>query len=398
MNRPYHKAMLRFAAVGMLSSWCLGAAAAETDPAPTVDIEPKSQADKMAEAKAEDDACFTALDPVISLSYGSRYTDESETRSDFDEESNAEVEKALGPIDDFIGELAKYSNRAISRKDERGIVAADCVLDQILPWAKADALSDLQTETAGISVPGRLAGIAYAYANALPVASDDPERRDVIEGWLRSRADDTMEFFETKAPKRAASNNLRAWAGMAVTRVGLTLDDGKMRDWGAETVRMIVCSANSDGSLPREMERGRLALHYHIHALGPLVVTSALLHTPERDLFAECDNALPRAVDFMLAALKDPELVEKHADAVQSFSDPKPEVVEGFELAWALPFLQFVENDELAELVKPFDLLANSKMGGDLSLLWDKTDPDEDAEEVETDNEASNDDGAVAVP
>ncbi len=395
MNRPYHKAMFQLAAAGMLSSWCLGAAAAETDPIPTTDTEPKSQADKMAEAKAEDDACFTPLEPVVSLTYGSRYTDESETRSDFDEESNAEVEKALGPIDDFIGELAKYSNRAISRNDERATVAADCVLDRILPWAEVDALSDLQTETAGISVPGRLAGIAYAYANALPAASENAERREVIEGWLHSRAEDTMDFFDTKAPKRAASNNLRAWAGLAVARVGLTLDDEKMQDWGAETVRLIVCSANEDGSLPREMERGRLALHYHIHALGPLVITSALLHDPERDLFAECDNALPRAVDFMLAALKDPEIVEKHADAVQSFSDPEPEVVEGFELAWAVPYLRFVENDDLKDLIKPFDLLANSKMGGDLTLLWDKTDAKEDAKE---NGDASDDDGAVAVP
>lgn len=358
------RSFIRFLSAGMMTAWCFGAAAAETE----IGVIPENGAAAVAEDAK--DVCFESVDPVVSLSYGSRYTVESETRSDFDEESNAEVEAALGPIDDFVADLAKYSNRAISRKNERATLAADCVLDRLAPWAAADALSDLQTVTAEISVPGRLAGMAFAYANAASVASENPDRKAGIEAWLRARAEQTMVFFDAEAPERAASNNLRAWAALAVARIGLTLSDDKMVDWADASVRLVACAANDDGSLPREMERGRLALHYHIHALGPLVITAALLQTKERDLFEECDRAIPRAVGFMIAALKDPDLAATHAGVAQSFSEPKPEVLEGFEIAWAVPYLQFVEDADLAELASQFDLLANSKMGGDQTLLW----------------------------
>ncbi len=52
-------------------------------------------------------ACDPVPDPVVRLDYGSRYADDSKTRSDFDDEGNAEVDAALKPVDQFIIDLAK---------------------------------------------------------------------------------------------------------------------------------------------------------------------------------------------------------------------------------------------------------------------------------------------------
>ncbi len=348
---------------------CLVAGAAAAQQIPSAD--PGSTAVKVVdEAGAEDDqVCFAPAIPVVSLGYPSRYTADSKTRSDFDESGNAAVEAALGPIDDFITDLARESNRAQTREGESATKSADCVLDRIAAWAKVDALSDIKTEAAGISVPSRVGGIAFAYANALPFATDDAERKALIEGWLASRADQTMTFFDNEAPPRASRNNLRAWAALAVARIGLSLNDDLMVEWADASVRLVACSANEDGSLPLEMERGPLALHYHIHAVGPLAVTAALLESTGADLFAACERAIPRSVGFMLRALEDPGLVTALSGEVQSFEKGK-EKLDAFEIAWAKAYLAHVDDPALADLAAEFEQLSNSKFGGDQSLLW----------------------------
>ena len=316
-----------------------------------------------------DAACFPATDPVVSLGYPSRYTDASKTRSDFDAAGNAAVTAALKPIDDFISDLARISNAAQTDTGDAATLAADCVLDHLAAWAAADALSDLQTETAQMSVPSRVGGMAFAYANALPFATDDPARRAVIDGWLRARALQTIAFFDAYAPPRVNRNNLRAWAALAVARIGLTLDDPRLIGWADISTRLVICTVGGDGNLPMEMQRGDLALHYQIHAVGPLVMTAALLQERGSDLFSSCDRAIPRAVSFTLRALEDPTLVAAHAGEEQSFSKGS-EKLDAFEIAWAQAYLTFVDDPAVAALAAKYETLSNSKFGGDQSLLW----------------------------
>ena len=93
------------------------------------------------------DECPAVAEPVIAVSHGSRYEADSKTRSDTDPEGEAEIEKALGPIDDFIVDLANLSNRTLryiaDQRDDDARVAADCLLDAIAIWAAADALSEI---------------------------------------------------------------------------------------------------------------------------------------------------------------------------------------------------------------------------------------------------------------
>ena len=46
--------------------------------------------------------CDPVAPPVVELSHGSRYKDDSATRSDFDEEANAEVDAEAGPRMAFV--------------------------------------------------------------------------------------------------------------------------------------------------------------------------------------------------------------------------------------------------------------------------------------------------------
>jgi poly(beta-D-mannuronate) lyase len=333
---------------------------------------------------AEEPTCFDATAPVIKLSYPSRYAEGSENRADFDEAANAAVDAALEPVDDFIIDLAKTANLAIGADPENAPFFADCVLGHLASWADAGALSQLDSQGAKLSVPGRIAGIAIAYAQVRALLPDD-DRNAAIETWLADRIAQTQLFFDTDAPPRASENNLRAWAGLAATQVGLLRADDAMVKWGADSIRLVACTANADGSLPNEMWRGKLALHYQIHAISPLVYTAALLAnagqtaegvpetsgdtTPPESLFEVCDQAIIRAAQFTVAAAKDPKIVETITGERQSFK-PGPDDLKSFEFAWITAFLHSNDDPQIAAFGAQFDDLSNSKLGGKQSLIW----------------------------
>lgn len=312
--------------------------------------------------------CFVAAPPVVKLAYPSRYAKDSKSRSDFDEKADAAVDAALKPVDDFIVALATAANASLTNTDAEGTSAADCVVDRIHAWALADALSALDSDGAKMSVPSRIAGIAIAYAQVVPKAPLD-DRQAVIEDWLRNRVQSSILYFDTEAPPRASSNNLRAWAGLGAAQVGLILNDNAIITWASDSVKRVACSANTDGSLPNEMWRGKLALHYQIHAVGPLVFAAVLLKDRVPGLLQTCDGAIVRAAQFAIAGAKDPKIVEPIAGQKQKF-DPDPTKLKAFEFAWITALLSQVEDPDIEAFARNFDVLGNSKLGGKQDLLW----------------------------
>lgn len=313
-------------------------------------------------------SCFAPTAPVTKLAYPSRYAKGSKSRSDFDEKADAAVDAALKPVDDFIVQLAIAANSSLTSTNADATLAADCVVDRIHEWAAADALSALESEGAQMSVPSRVAAIAIAYAQALPKATVN-DRQAAIEAWLRARVDASILYFDTEAPPRTSSNNLRAWAGLGAAQVGLVLDDQVMIDWASASVQRVACTAKTDGSLPNEMWRGKLALHYQIHAVGPLVFAAVMLKDRVPGLLQACDGAVIRAAQFAVAGAKDPKIVESLAGKKQQF-DPDPAKLKAFEFAWITAFLSQVEDPTIKAFALNFDVLANSKLGGKQSLLW----------------------------
>ncbi len=71
-----------------------------------------------------DDSCPKPVTPVVNVDLPSRYKDDDRSRSELDETLNAEVEKALAPIDAFIRDLASTANATTNEK--KAEAAADC--------------------------------------------------------------------------------------------------------------------------------------------------------------------------------------------------------------------------------------------------------------------------------
>jgi poly(beta-D-mannuronate) lyase len=319
-------------------------------------------------AKAETTTCAKAPEPVISLTYGSRYTKDSESRSEIDKESNEEVNRALAPIEDFLRDLTKSANEISAGKSDDPAAEADCVVSQIAVWAEADAFSKLGTITANFSIGARLAGFAMVYRQVAPF-STDPAARQAIEDWLGRRATDQMTFWEEDATPGSKTGNLRGWATLAINLTGEIRDDPVALRWSAWSAIYLQCQALEDGSLPQEMRRGKYALHYQLHAIAPMVLTTLLLEQQGLSIKGACDNALDRIVAFALADLPTGAASQAYSGKVQSYFDGT-EDLQSFELAWLEAYLFLSPNpeiDDFAETHRPF---YHSKLGGDQALLW----------------------------
>ena len=318
-------------------------------------------------AEEKGSSCPAAPTPVTALDYGSRYADDSKTRSDIDEQSNAEVDKALKPVEQFIGELIKMSNTALMDGDQQ---RAECVLDWLSVWADAGALTDLKTLNVQLSVPARYAGLAMALLQAEVAGGLDADKRARVVAWLKDAAGSMTGFFDEEAPTNAAKNNLRAWAGLAAAAIGRLDGDTTLLDWAKGSFELVACQANTDGSLPLEMNRADKALNYQLHATAPLVVTADLLAATGYDGYAACGGKLLQIATFSLRAVDDPAIVEAINGTKQTFQTGKQEI-EPYMLAWVEPLLRHHPDAGIDAYVADLRPLSHAKLGGNLTRLGD---------------------------
>jgi poly(beta-D-mannuronate) lyase len=315
-------------------------------------------------------ACDAPPTPVGTLDFGSRYADDSTTRSDIDAAGEAEAEDALRPIDDFLRDLTDRANGVLRGKDD-ATAQADCIVQQIAVWAQANALGDLQSETAGLTMGSRIAGFALVMLQVSPLTTRSDDKA-AIGNWLVGLLRAQMTFWEEDAPKGARQGNLRAWAALAGSATARLTQDPVIRAWSAWSVSYILCTAGPDGNLPREMARGRLALKYQLHAIAPLVVSTLLLSKDGVDLTATCDGALRRIVDFAMTDLQDGAKTQAITGEAQSLVDGS-DTLEGFQLAWTVPYLLLdpaAAGDAFDGLADRYGPLNYSKLGGNQKLLW----------------------------
>lgn len=312
--------------------------------------------------------CPPAPPPVLSMAYDSRYEDEDASRSEIDRESNAEVNATQKPLDDFIRDLNELANAAHPENAPQQAIA-DCVVAQVATWARAGALRDLQTDTVRMTFGSRLAGVALALRQVRGKGGTTSDWQDVRD-WLDSLARAQLTYWEEDAPDGASQGNLRAWAALGIAATADILQDPVMRGWAAWSAHYVTCTANPDGSLPREMARGRLALHYQMHAVAPLVVTARLLSERGFDLRASCDGALDRAVAFTLADIEGGEKTRAITGEVQSYFDGTREIT-GYHVAWLEAWLSLAPGmPDAAAAAERFRPLSSSKLGGDQGALW----------------------------
>lgn len=314
---------------------------------------------------AED--CAAAPPPVGSLAFGSRYADVGSGSTQLDEDNSAAVDAALAPMDDFLRDLTDRANAVHEASAREAQKLATCVMDKIGSWAEADALADLRGN-ADLTIGSRLAGFGLILLQVQPHAPDHPQL-ELIQTWLKTRMTEQMIYWESDGPRGAAQGNLRAWAALAGATIGTIADDPVLRGWAAWSASYVMCTANPDGSLPQEMSRGRLALHYQLHAVAPLTVSAAVLSRTGVDLTDQCGFALQRIVDFTINDLDDGAASQRISGQRQSFFDGS-DTLESWQLAWLEAYQTIHFDPALIALADQYRPLSYSKLGGDQTLMW----------------------------
>lgn len=315
-----------------------------------------------------DAVCPQFPPPTVTLDYGSRYDESSADRSTLDEDSDAAVDAALKDADDFIRQLAGLANDA---RANPGIAVfnAGCVISGIEAWAAADAFGNLESENAKMTYSARIGGIASAYRQVRDLTDDLADKKTAIETWLKKNGDFLIDYWDNGAPPKAKLGNLRLWAAYAVTEIALILKSQDYINWAFASHRDVLATVADDGSMPYEMRRGRYALHYQLHALAPLTASAALICHHDYAYTPEEEAVIRKAVGFALAGIENPSIVAKAVGVYQSVPQGL-ENQEPFTIAWLEAYLSLVSDGDLDRKLQPLRPLSNSKLGGNLTLLY----------------------------
>lgn len=319
-------------------------------------------------AQEDDEACPAFPPPTVTLDYGSRYDEGSADRSTLDEDSDAAVDAALKDADDFIREITGLANDARANPAVAPFNAA-CVINGVHAWAAADAFGKLETENAKMTYAARVGGIASAYRQVRDLADGLTNEKATIEAWLKKNGDFLIAYWDNDAPPKAKLGNLRLWAAYAATEIALIVKSQDYINWAFASHRAVLETVAEDGSMPYEMRRGKYALHYQLHALAPLSASAALICHNDYSYTPDEEAVIENAVGFALAGIEDPskvaEIAGVHQSVPQGLSEQEP-----FTIAWLEAYLSLVSDGDLDRKLAPLRPLSNSKLGGDLTLLY----------------------------
>jgi len=247
-------------------------------------------------------------------------------------------------------QLGQFATRAADAYLTTGSrAAARCVDSLLAAAAEAAAWTDKMPDFNGVYVQNwLLSGVAIAYLKTRPSNLATPHQDAAIRRWFRLLSIRVREYFDEEATRLGdKENNHLYWAGLAVAAEGIVDDNPQATQWGANAYAMGIGAIQADGTLPQEMRRADRALHYHLYALGPLIMLAELLEANGAPAYAANDGALHRLVRFCIASLEDPKILEKRTGVAQIFTLP----YSGMDIGWALPYVRRFPNQELSALL-----------------------------------------------
>ncbi len=260
--------------------------------------------------------------------------------------------------------LSQYAGLAADAWLSKGSrAAATCVYSLLSAAAKVDAWDDKMPQNNGVYVQNWLlsgTGLAYLKVRSSNVGTAEQDAQ--IQRWFGLLAARVREYFDSgrRRPGSDAWNNHMYWAGLSVAAEGIANNDPDALLWGLATYEMGVHAIQPDGSLDAEMGRGRMALHYQLYALEPLIMLAELGESNGIDLYSERENAIHRLVKFDIAAMRNPSLIKSRTGAEQNITQP----FSGLDIGWAVPYVQRFPNADLSAWIAQAPTVRSSSWGG----------------------------------
>jgi len=270
-------------------------------------------------------------------------------------------EDSVAAIQDFSRAVVKAAD-AYQTKGSRA--AALCVSTLLGDAAKQKALTGNMDGSQPSYVQGwNLGSWAVAYLKVRGSGVVSNQQSHEILKWLKKLAEDNRDYYEDKRRRPGAldaHNNHLYWAGFAISAAAIANNDRGLFRWGMDAYREGAHDIRDDGTLPLEMDRAQMALHYHLYALVPLVLLAEFGETNGLDLYAERDYAIKRLVARCVAGLQDPSFFQQKTGVAQVTT---PEI-QAWEIAWAQPYTRRFPDAKLSALIAQAKWLNDTTSGG----------------------------------
>ena len=130
--------------------------------------------------------------------------------------------------------------------------------------------------------------------------------------------------------------------------------------WATDAYKQGVHDIGEDGTLPLEMDRGQMALHYHLFSLAPLVMIAEFGETNGVALYAERDYAIKRLVARCVAGLEDPAYFQQRT-GVPQVADSE---IQPWQISWAQPYTRRFPDPKISALLAKASRLNYTILGG----------------------------------
>jgi poly(beta-D-mannuronate) lyase len=262
-------------------------------------------------------------------------------------------EDSVATIEDFSRDMVKAAD-AFQSTGSRA--SAECVVGLLESAAKGKALAGTMDGHQASYVQGWNLGawaVAYLKVRGSGLASKD--QTHAITSWLKNLAEDNRAYYEAKHRAHSgpndSDNNHVYWAGFAIAATGIANDDHGLFNWGVDAYKHGIHDIQGDGTLPMELGRGQMALHYHLYAFG---------ETNGLDLYAERDYAIKRLVARCIDGLQDPSFFQKKTGDEQLTSSG----IEAWQISWAEYYTRRFPDPKISQLMSQAERLNYTMLGG----------------------------------
>ena len=277
-----------------------------------------------------------------------------------DPQKLAEFQKA-SEASTHLSQFAALAADAYLDKGSRA--AAVCVYSLLDAAARAHAWAGKMPTFQGVYLQNwLLSAVAISYLKVRDSGVGTTPQKARIRKWFQALTGRIEDYFGhgLKHGDSDAWNNHLYWAGLAIAAAAIADNRPKELDAGLWAYRIGVRAIQPDGSLDAEMARGQMALHYHLYALGPLIMLAELGEANGLHLYAEADGAIHRLVNFCIAGLEDPTLLEKRTGVAQLVTLPYG----GSDIGWAVPYVRRFPNAQLSDWLAKAPWVRYTSWGG----------------------------------
>lgn len=295
--------------------------------------------------------CDDPVRAIKDISATGYYTDSKYSVIDY--KKKALLTEQTAPITLFTNTVSGFADDYLAHKKKR---AVSCAVKWLNTWALNEALlGEMKSSQAQYVRIWALDSITLSYLKIKPGV--DKDRANNIEKWISDLANVTLSFKD-KLPK----NNLTYYLGLGLMGAGVATDRPDLINEALIIYDQAMEDIQEDGSLPKEMGRGKRALVYHNYSLEPLVIMSELSRLIGQDWYSRHPGKLSKLAEIVIKGNNDPTLFQEKTGEVQ-------DIIGSNSFGWA-EFAEhfYKDTEEVKPLLKTRPFIS-PKLGGNLTNM-----------------------------